>query len=335
MKAWILSKPLDLLRADIPVPEAGPNEVLLKVLCCGVCHTDLHEYKGEIPLPVLPVVPGHQVVGIVKETGPDAKRFKKGDRVGVPWLHGTCGDCDYCRSGRENLCDHAQFTGLHIHGGFAEYHLVHKDFMHRLPVGYGIHELAPLLCGGVIGYRAYRQAGMIGEKKTLGLFGFGSSAHLLLQIAKAQSHDVFVFSRSAEHQDLARSLGADWAGAVGERPPDLLDAGIVFAPRGALMIEGLKLLKKGGRMVSAGIHMDDLPSFPYRLLWEERTLTSVANSTRKDVTDLLAAAAKIPLKIETEVFPFDRLPEALVRLEKGLVRGSAVLQVAQNVRCEK
>jgi len=327
MKAWILSKPFNLRRADIPVPEPGPNEVLLKVLCCGVCHTDLHEYKGEIPLPVLPIVPGHQIVGEVVEMGEGASRFQKGDRVGVPWLRWTCGICRYCRSGRENLCDDARFTGLHAHGGFVEYHLFHEDFGHPLPRGYPPHELAPLMCGGVIGYRAYRQAGMVGGEKTLGLFGFGSSAHILLQIAKAEGHRVFVFSRSGDHRDLAARLGADWTGPTGEKPPDLLDAGIVFAPKGSLMIEGLKLLKKGGRMVSAGIHMDDLPSFPYKLLWEERTLTSVANSTRKDVTDLLWVAAKTRLKIETEVFPFDHLPDALERMNKGLVRGSAVLAV--------
>jgi propanol-preferring alcohol dehydrogenase len=329
MKAWMLSKPLDLKIADVPVPKPGPREILLRVQYCGICHTDLHEYKGEIPLPVLPIIPGHQIVGIVEEAGREVRKFCEGDRVGVPWLHGTCGDCDYCRAGRENLCDRAQFTGLHANGGFAEYHLVHEDFAHPLPKGVAAHELAPLLCGGVIGYRAYRHAGLSGKKGTLGLFGFGSSAHLLLQIARTEGHRVFVFSRSKEHQTLARSLGADWAGAAAAgRPPDLLDAGIVFAPKGALMIEGLKLLKKGGRMVSAGIHMDDIPSFSYNLLWEERTLTSVANSTRQDVTDLLAAAARIPLKIETEVFPFDKLPEALARLDQGLVQGSAVLQIA-------
>jgi len=326
MKAWVLSKPFDLRLTDLPVPEPGPRELLLKVLCCGICHTDLHEYKGEIPLPVLPVVPGHQIVAEVVRKGTEARRFRGGDLVGVPWLNHTCGTCAFCRTGRENLCDAARFTGLHVHGGFGEYAAVHEEAAHPLPSGYALHELAPLLCGGVIGYRAFRRAGLP-PGGVLGLFGFGSSAHLLLQVAKGAGHRVFVFTRSAGHQAMARALGADWAGSAGEAPPESLDAGIVFAPKGALMIEGLKRIKKGGRMVSAGIRMDDLPAFPYRLLWEERSLTSVANSTRADVADLLSIAGAMRLKVETEIIPLGCLPEALQRMEDGRIQGSAVLMM--------
>jgi len=325
MKAWVLRTPRDLRIEERPQPEAGPGEIVLRVLACGICRTDLHEFLGEIPLPILPIVPGHQIVGIVAETGAGVTRFKPGDRAGVPWLYGTCGTCEFCRSGRENLCDAARFTGLHADGGFAEYHKIHEDFAHLLPTDRDPALLAPLLCGGAIGYRAYRLAGLEEGHKTVGLWGFGSSAHQLLQIAKAKGDTVFVFTRGGLHRDLALDLGADWAGSSGDTPPSLIDAGIVFAPVGALMIEGLRSLKKGGRMVSAGIHMDDLPSFPYRLLWEERTLTSVANLTRRDVADLLAATAGMDLKVETERFSFEDLPKALARLEKVEVRGSAVL----------
>ena len=326
MKAWLLSKPLDLRLTDMPVPGPGPRELLLKVLCCGICHTDLHEFKGEILLPILPIVPGQQIVAQVVRMGPEAARFHAGDLVGVPWLNRTCGVCAYCRAGRENLCDAARFTGLHVHGGFAEFTAVHEEAAFPLPSGYAVHELAPLLCGGVIGYRAYRRAGLP-SGGVLGLFGFGSSAHLVLQIAKTAGHRVFVFTRGPGHQALARALGADWAGPPGASPPEGLDAGIVFAPKGALMIEGLGRLNKGGRIISAGIHMDDLPAFPYRLLWEERSLTSVANSTRADVADLLEIAGGMRLKVETEITPFDRLPDALRRMEEGRIRGSAVLMV--------
>lgn len=330
MKSWILHKPHDLRLEERPEPSPGPGEIVLRVLACGICHTDLHEYLGEIPLPLLPVVPGHQIVGEVAALGPGASRFKPGDRAGVPWLYGTCGACEYCRTERENLCDAARFTGLHADGGFTEFLRVHEAFAHPLPTDRDPALLAPLLCGGAIGYRAYRLAGLTEDPgtegpRTVGLWGFGSSAHQLLQIAKAKGHTVFVFTRGGQHRDLALALGADWAGSSGEAPPAPLDAGIVFAPVGALMIEGLRSLKKGGRMVSAGIHMDDLPAFPYRLLWEERTLTSVANLTRKDVSELLAVTAGMNLKVETECFAFDELPRALDRLEKGEVRGSAVL----------
>jgi propanol-preferring alcohol dehydrogenase len=327
MKSWVLHEPRDLRLEDRPRPEPGPGEIVLRVLACGICHTDLHEVLGEIPLPILPIGPGHQIVGEVTALGPGAARFKPGDRVGVPWLYGTCGVCEYCRTERENLCDAARFTGLHADGGFAEYHRIHEAFAHPLPPDRDPALLAPLLCGGAIGYRAYRLAGLAEGPRTVGLWGFGSSAHQLLQIAKARGHTVFVFTRGGLHRDLALALGADWAGSSGDTPPALLDAGIVFAPVGALMIEGLKSLKKGGRMVSAGIHMDDLPSFPYRLLWEERTLTSVANLTRRDVADLLAVTAGIDLKIEVERYAFGELPKALERLAKGEIRGSAVLCV--------
>ena len=325
MNAWVLHKPHKLHLTELPFPEPGPGEIVIKVLACGVCRTDLHEFLGEIPLPALPIVPGHQIVGEVTAAGPGAARFMQGDRVGVPWLHESCTACEFCRSARENLCDHARFTGLHADGGFAEFHRIHENFAHPLPKDGAPASLAPLLCGGVIGFRAYRAAGLEESPRTVGLWGFGSSAHLLLQIAKARGHTVFVFTRNPHHRRLALALGADWTGAVDGAPPALIDAGIVFAPRGALMVEGLKVLKKGGRLVSAGIHMDDIPAFPYRLLWEERSMSSVANSTRQDVADLLAAAARLPLTIEAETFPFDRLPDALERLRQGLVSASAVL----------
>jgi propanol-preferring alcohol dehydrogenase len=330
MKAWVLDKPHRLNLKEVPIPEPGPGEIVLRVLACGICRTDLHEVLGEIPLPVLPVVPGHQIVGEVEAAGAGVTRFRPGDRAGVPWLFSACGSCDYCRSGRENLCDGARFTGLHADGGFAEFHRIREEFAHPLPAAPEPALLAPLLCGGAIGYRAYRLAGLTeapgaGGPRTVGLWGFGSSAHQLLQIAKARGHTVFVFTRGGVHRDLALALGADWAGSSGDPPPEPLDAGIVFAPVGALMIEGLRALKKGGRMVSAGIHMDDLPSFPYRLLWEERSLTSVANLTRADVAELLAVTAGIDLKVEVERYGFEELPKALERLESGEVRGSAVL----------
>ncbi len=325
MKSWLLHGPRDLRLEERPRPEPGPGEIVLRVLSCGICRTDLHEVLGEIPLPVLPIVPGHQIVGEVAEVGRGAARFRINDRAGVPWLHHACGGCGHCRTGRENLCDGARFAGLHAEGGFAEFHRVHEAFAHPLPSDRDPVLLAPLLCGGAIGYRAYRIAGLTEGPRTVGLWGFGSSAHQLLQIAKAKGHTVFVFTRGDRHRGLALALGADWAGPPGEAPPAPLDAGIVFAPVGALMIEGLKALKKGGRMVSAGIHMDDLPTFPYRLLWEERTLTSVANVTRQDVADLLAVASGMDLNVEVERFAFEELPRALERLEMGEVRGSAVL----------
>jgi propanol-preferring alcohol dehydrogenase len=325
MKAWVLENPHDLHVKEVPVPAPGPGEIVLRVLACAVCRTDLHEFLGEIPLPVLPITCGHQIVGEVAALGAGVTRFRTGDRAGVPWLYAACGACDYCLGGRENLCDRARFTGLHADGGFAAFHRVRAEFAHPLPGGRDPALLAPLLCGGAIGYRAYRLAGLEEGPRTVGLWGFGSSAHQLLQIAKARGHTVFVFTRGGPHRDLALELGADWVGASGDPPPAPLDAGIVFAPVGALMIEGLRSLKKGGRMISAGIHMDDLPAFPYRRLWEERSLSSTANLTRADVAGLLAAVEGIDLRVEAERYAFGDLPAALERLERGRVRGSAVL----------
>jgi alcohol dehydrogenase, propanol-preferring len=300
---------------DVPVPEPGPGQVLLRVLACGVCRTDLHIVDGELPHPKLPLVPGHQIVGVTAD----------GRRLGVPWLGWTDGTCRYCTSGRENLCDEARFTGYDLDGGYAEYAVADERFCLPIPEGYDDVHAAPLLCAGLIGYRSLRLAG---DAERLGLYGFGSSAHIVAQVARAQGRRLFAFVRPGDEaaRAFALELGCEWAGWSDEVPPEQLDAAILFAPVGGLVPAALRALAKGGAVVCAGIHMSDIPSFPYELLWEERSVRSVANLTRQDGDEFLALAPTVPVHTEVEVFPLEQANEALDRLRGGEVRGAAVLQ---------
>jgi propanol-preferring alcohol dehydrogenase len=328
MKAMVLAAPGEPLReSELEAPEPGPGQVVVSVAACGVCRTDLHIVDGELPDPTLPLVLGHQAVGRVVAAGEAVERFRPGDRVGVPWLGWTCGECRYCLSGRENLCDRARFTGYHLDGGYAEQLAADERFCLPLPEGTGDLEAAPLLCAGLIGYRALR---LTGEPDRVGLYGFGASAHLVAQVALHQGRRVFAFTRAgdAEGQAFARELGAEWAGGAGDRPPEELDAAIVFAPAGELVPAALAALAKGGTVVCAGIHMSDIPSFPYALLWGERSVRSVANLTRRDGEEFLALAPRIPVQAKVEPFPLAEANEALARLRAGRVRGAAVLGVA-------
>jgi propanol-preferring alcohol dehydrogenase len=328
MRAMILEaqhRPLRLV--DIPEPVAGPGQLLIRVKVCGVCRTDLHILDGNLSEPKLPLVPGHQIVGIVAGLGSGAEGFEVGDRVGAPWLGWTDGECRYCRSGRENLCDNARFTGYDIDGGYAEYAVA--DYRYCFPISEGFADLqaAPLLCAGLIGYRSLR---LTGDAERLGLYGFGASAHIVCQVAKHQGRRVFAFTKPGdeEGQAFARELGADWAGGSDERPPEELDAAIVFAPVGPLMIEALKVSAKGARIVSAGIHMSDIPSFPYELLWGERSLHSVANLTREDGREFFELAPKVPVRTEVQEYPLERANEALDDLRSGRLVGAAALRVS-------
>ncbi len=328
MRAMVLERQGEPLRAaDLPDPEPWPGQVLLSVAACGVCRTDLHIVDGELSEPKLPLVPGHQIVGRVVGTGEGAERFALGERVGVPWLAWTCGECRYCRGGRENLCDRAGFTGYDLDGGYAELAVADERFGFPLPDGYADEEAAPLLCAGLIGYRALR---LVGDAGRLGLYGFGASAHILCQLAVHQGRRVFVFTRDGdeERQELARGLGAEWAGGSGEPPPEQLDGVIVFAPVGSLMTAALRMSAKGARIVSAGIHMSDVPSFPYAQLWGERSLGSVANLTRRDGEELLALAPQVPVRTTVEVHPLEEANEALDSIRDGSLRGAAVLRIA-------
>src|SRR5881396_1336012 len=329
MRAMMLDVPRRPLRAvDISRPEPGPGQVLLAVAACGVCRTDLHVLDGELPNPTLPLILGHEIVGTVTATGggPGVDRFGIGDRVGVPWLGWSCGECRYCRAGRENLCDRARFTGYQIDGGYAEYTVSDARFAFPLPDGYADLETAPLLCAGLIGYRSLVAAGDAGR---LGLYGFGAAAHIVAQVARYQGRRVFAFTRAgdAEAQLFARHLGVEWAGASDALPPEPLDAAIIFAPVGALVPAALRAVAKGGTVVCAGIHMSDIPSFPYDMLWGERVVRSVANLTRKDGEEFLALAPRVPVRTEIEPYPLERANEALENLRAGRVRGAAVLQL--------
>ena len=313
-----------LVAVDRPALRPGSHQVLIKVHACGVCRTDLHLVEGDLPACKLPIVPGHEIVGHVVERGPGAERLQIGDRVGVPWLGWTCGHCRYCRSGHENLCPDARFTGCQIDGGFAEFALADERYCFSLPERYGDVEAAPLLCAGLIGYRALRMAG---EAQTLGLYGFGAAAHIIAQVARQQGRRVFAFTRAADvaAQRFALELGCDWAGGSTEAPPAPLDAALIFAPVGELVPAALRATDKGGKVICAGIHMSDIPSFPYRILWEERSLSSVANLTRADAEAFLALAAQMPIRTHTETFPLADANTALSRLKQGELRGAAVL----------
>ena len=332
MRAMILEKPRPvaenpLSECDLPIPEPGPAEIRLRVRACGVCHTDLHTVEGDLPLPVLPVVPGHQIVGTVDAVGDRVDRFSPGDRVGMPWLHSTCGACDYCTQGKENLCDTARFTGLHVDGGYAEYTIAQAEFSYLLPHDFPDIQAAPLLCAGIIGYRALRLSDAEPGCK-LGLYGFGASAHVTIQIARHLGCEVYVFSRSEEHRKHAEELGAKWMGRAEDTPPKEMDSAIIFAPAGSLVPQALRVLRKGGTLALAGIHMSPIPQMDYSLIYGERTVRSVANSTRKDAEGLLGLAAEIPIRTDVETFSLDEANLVLQRLKKAEIRGAAVLEVA-------
>ena len=327
MRAMVLEKPgAPLTWTQIPMPRPGPEQLRLRVGACGLCRTDLHVADGDLREPKLPLVLGHQVVGVVESVGADVAGFRQGERVGVPWLGGACGACEFCLGGQENLCDEARYTGYQLDGGLAEFCVADARFCFRVPEGPTDRAVAPLLCAGLIGYRAYRMAG---EARRLGFFGFGSAAHLLAQVARHQGREVYAFTRAAdrESQDFARGLGAAWAGAAEQAPPVALDAAIIFAPAGELLPRALAAVRKGGTVVCAGIHMSDIPSFPYSLLWGERSVRSVANLTRRDGQEFLALAAAIPIRAETTVYPLERTNEALADLRRGAVQGSAVVAI--------
>ncbi len=325
MQAMALVEPGEPLQLiELPRPKAGAGQLLIEVGACGVCRTDLHILDGDLPMVKSPLVPGHEIVGRVVETGAGVDRFAVGDRVGVPWLGATCGVCEYCRSGAENLCDDAAFTGYQIDGGYAQYSLADQRYAFLIHGDYSDQEAAPLLCAGLIGYRSLVMAG---AARRLGIYGFGAAGHIVAQVARAQDREVYAFTRTGDTaaQAFARSLGAVWAGDADETPPEALDAAIIFAPVGALVPAALKAVARGGTVVCAGIHMSDIPSFPYSLLWQERTLRSVANLTRRDAEEFLALAPKIPVRCETRAYPLEAANQALDDLRYGRIEGAAVL----------
>jgi len=309
---------------EIPIPRTGNGQLLVKVRACAVCRTDLHVVDGELPEPKLPLVPGHEIVGCVEEIGESVEKFRIGDRVGIPWLGWTCGECEYCTSDRENLCNRARFTGYTIDGGYAEFTVADARFAFSIPDAFDDVAAAPLLCAGLIGYRSLRKTG---DAQRLGIYGFGAAAHIIAQAARFEGRKIFAFTRKGdrEAQEFARKLGATWAGGSDEAPPEELDAAIIFAPVGALVPAALRVMKRGGTVVCGGIHMSDIPSFPYRDLWHERTITSVANLTRSDGEEFLELAARIPIRTETQTFPLEQANEALDGLRNGKLRGAAVL----------
>ena len=325
MLAMVLDAPGQPLRpAEAPTPTPAPDQVLLRVSACGICRTDLHILDGDLAHPSLPLIPGHQIVGTIEATGAHVARFKEGDRVGVPWLGWTDGTCPYCRGGRENLCDNARFTGYDINGGYAEYTVADERFCFPIPAGYPDDQAAPLLCAGLIGYRAYT---MTGDARRLGLYGFGNAAHLLAQVARHQGREVYAVTRPGDGkgQQSARDLGAVWAGGSDSAPPEKLDAAILFAAAGQLVPAALRAVDKGGVVICAEIHMSDIPSFPYDILWEERVVRSVANLTRRDGEEFLALAPTIPIHTEVHTFPLAQANEAIAAIRSGALRGTAVL----------
>ncbi len=333
MRAMVLESPAKPLNdMKVPVPLPNPEQVLIRVHACGVCRTDLHIVDGELINPKLPLIPGHEIVGTVTKIGDRVDRLSIGDRVGIPWLGYTCGQCRYCLRDQENLCNYALFTGYTIDGGYAEYTLANQQYCFRIPDVYGDAEAAPLLCAGLIGYRSYRMAGQ--DVRRLGIYGFGAAAHIIAQVAVYQGKQVYAFTRpgDTDAQEFARRLGAVWAGNSTEMPPEGLDAAIIFAPVGALIPEALRAITKGGVVVCGGIHMSDIPSFPYRILWEERVIRSVANLTRRDGEELLAIVPRVPVRTEIQVFPLEQANEALDLLRRGRVRGALVLQISRSTK---
>jgi alcohol dehydrogenase, propanol-preferring len=313
-----------LTAAELPMPQPGPEQVLIAVRACAVCRTDLHVVDGELPDPKLPLVPGHEIIGTVVEKGEAVDRFAIGDRVGVPWLGWTCGVCEYCRSGRENLCDRARFTGYQIDGGYAELTVADQRYCFAIDARWGDVEAAPLMCAGLIGYRTLRMAG---DAQLVGIYGFGAAAHIVAQVIRHQGRRLYAFTRPDDlaAQDFARALGAEWAGGSDQPPPEPLDAALIFAPVGALVPAALAATKKGGTVISGGIHMSDIPSFPYHILWEERVLRSVANLTRRDAEEFLALAPKAGVRTQTVTYPLARANDALADLRNSALQGAAVL----------
>ena len=327
MRAMVFEKAGQPLRkAELPIPKPGPGQVLIHVRACAVCRTDLHIVDGELAQPKLPLIPGHEIVGTIEKKGEGAERFDVGDRVGIPWLGWTCGECSYCLWGRENLCDRARFTGYTIDGGYADYTVADQRFCFPIPDFYGDAEAAPLLCAGLIGYRSLVKAG---DGKRLGIYGFGAAAHIVAQVALYQNREIYAFTRPGdkEAEKFALDLGAVWAGGSNELPPAKLDAAIIFAPVGALVPQALRAVGKGGKVVCGGIHMSDIPSFPYEILWEERSLCSVANLTRLDGEEFLTLAPRVPVRTEVQTSPLEEANEALARLRSGKIQGAAVLTV--------
>ncbi len=334
MKACLLNQiaPVEtnpLVLTDAPVPEPGPDQLLIEVSVCGVCRTDLHVIEGELPERHLPIIPGHQVIGRVAQVGQHVSGFKLGDRVGIPWLHRTCGECDFCREGKENLCERASFTGYIVNGGYAEYAIAPAGFVYSIPEVFSDTQAAPLLCAGIIGFRSLRLSGLEGQSpgRRLGLYGFGAAAHVAIQIARHWGVEVFAFTRDRRHQELAVELGAAWAGFSDDHPPVEMDSVIIFAPAGELVISALKVLKKGGTIALGGIHMSQIPPIDYRLLYHERVIRSVANNTRRDGEDFLRTAAEIPINPRTQVFDLAEVNAALNALKHDAVRGAAVLRI--------
>jgi alcohol dehydrogenase, propanol-preferring len=331
MKAWVLTKPgpvetnpLEL--CEVPVREPGPHEVLVRINACGICRTDLHVVEGELPQKKARIIPGHQIVGVIERPGSVATKYPPGTRVGIPWLHKTCGKCSFCLSGRENLCDSPDFTGYTVDGGFAPYSVAHEDFVYPIPDGFTDLEAAPLLCAGIIGFRCLRLAG-IGPGASLGIYGFGAAGHVCIQVARHWNVRVFVCTREEKHRRLAVDLGAAWAGSAMGEPPEKLDASIIFAPAGELIPAALQALKKGGTLVLGGIHMSDIPSFPYPLIYHERSIRSVANNTRDDGHEFMKVAAQIPIRTEVQVFSLEQANQALNSLKHDGIRGAGVLKM--------
>ena len=310
--------------ANLPTPKPGAGQFLIRVHACAVCRTDLHVIDGELTHPKLPLIPGHEIVGTIEARGVGAERFEIGDRVGIPWLGWSCGECAYCKSGRENLCDRARFTGYTIDGGYAEYTVADQRFCFPIPSLYNDAQAAPLLCAGLIGYRSLVKAG---NGKRLGIYGFGAAAHIVAQVARYQQREIYGFTRPGDRdaEKFALALGTVWAGGSNELPPEKLDAAIIFAPVGELVPQALKAVGKGGVVVCGGIHMSDIPSFPYEILWEERSVCSVANLTRRDGEEFLALAPQVPVRTEVQTFPLEEANEALARLRSGKIQGAAVL----------
>jgi len=335
MRAMVLEKPRrPLVAKDVLQGEPGVTEILIRVAACGVCRTDLHVYDGELADPKLPLILGHEIVGRVVRTGPGANRFREGDRVGVPWLAWACGKCGYCRAGKENLCALAVFTGYTHDGGYAEFTIASESFCVPIPAEFSDVEASPLLCAGLIGYRAYAKTG---DARRIGIYGFGAAAHIITQVAKFEAREIYAFTRKGdvESQKFAREMGAVWAGASSEPPPVELYAAIIFAPAGELVPAALKAVCRGGTVVCGGIHMSDIPAFPYELLWGERTLCSVANLTRKDADEFMRIAPKVRVRTTTQTFPLEDANQALEHLRRGKLHGAAVLAIACEQRAAK
>lgn len=317
-------KPLSLV--EMPTPAPGPGEVRVRVSCCALCHTDLHVTEGDLAIPSLPIIPGHQIVGVVDATGADVTLRRAGERVGIPWLHSTDGTCAYCREGNENLCEKARFTGLDVNGGYAEYTTVGESFCYPIPDQFDDEHSAPLLCAGIVGYRSFKISGAKRGDR-VGLYGFGASAHIVLQLAVYLGCEVYVFTRAQVHRDLAMQLGAVWTGDARETPPKLLDTSILFAPAGWMVPEALRVTRRGGTVTCAGVTMSAIPEMDYGLLYQERVVRSVANATRQDAIEFLQLAAKIPVRTEVQMFELAQLNEALIALKHSRIKGAGVVRI--------